>query len=115
MHPVQITIMIWFGLIKTEMPNQGDTEWVSMLCWHLSTWYLSIQESCLRNIREDLRHYYKFLAGQFSPESSLRTSLLLSLKELMEVIYATSKAPNMFLMLGWATLKCQQRSCVIDW
>ncbi|XP_075875889.1 interleukin-12 subunit alpha [Nelusetta ayraudi] len=41
------------------------------------------QESCLRNIREDLRHYYKLLTGYFHPESSLHT-LLLSLRELME-------------------------------
>lgn len=51
--------------------------------------HLSIQESCLRNIKEDLRHYYRVLTRYFHPERSPYTSLLLSLKELMEVTKAT--------------------------
>ncbi|XP_036940289.1 uncharacterized protein LOC119011350 [Acanthopagrus latus] len=41
------------------------------------------QDSCLTNIGEDLRHYYKFLAAQPDPQRVLAQSVLLSLKELM--------------------------------
>lgn len=66
---------------------------------HPST-HLSIQESCMRNIREDLRHYYKLLTGYFHSERSPHTSLLLSLKELMEV----TSAQFSFVSLGDATV-----------
>uniref|UniRef100_UPI0037E81607 interleukin-12 subunit alpha n=1 Tax=Semicossyphus pulcher TaxID=241346 RepID=UPI0037E81607 len=42
------------------------------------------QESCLTNIGEDLRHYYKFLAAQWDPESLLGQTVLLRLRDLME-------------------------------
>lgn len=41
------------------------------------------QESCLRNINADLHHYYRFLSAQ----PLLNTTVLSSVKELMQVIY----------------------------
>ncbi|XP_068197079.1 interleukin-12 subunit alpha [Antennarius striatus] len=46
------------------------------------------QESCLKNITEDLRHYYRFLAAQPDPDS-LR-SVLSTLRELMEKCFTLS-------------------------
>ncbi|KAM6990075.1 uncharacterized protein LKV04_009648 [Tautogolabrus adspersus] len=45
------------------------------------------QELCLTNINEDLHHYYKFLSAQPDPDNSLGQSVLLSLRELMEVTH----------------------------
>lgn len=44
------------------------------------------QESCLKNIGGDLRHYYRFLSTQPDPNSLLHT-VVSSLQELMQVIY----------------------------
>ena len=45
---------------------------------------LSIQESCLTNIGEDLHHYYKFLAAYPDPNGLLKP-LLSDLRELLTV------------------------------
>ncbi|XP_068605006.1 interleukin-12 subunit alpha-like [Brachionichthys hirsutus] len=44
------------------------------------------KESCLKNIREDLSYYYRFLAAQLDPDSF--RSILCSLRELMEGCFA---------------------------
>lgn len=72
--------------------------------FHLST-HPSTQETCLRSIREDLRHYYKLLTGYFHPERSPHTLLLLSLKELMEVTNATTTPLD-------STVKLQPSFCL---
>uniref|UniRef100_A0A8D3DYU8 Interleukin 12A n=1 Tax=Scophthalmus maximus TaxID=52904 RepID=A0A8D3DYU8_SCOMX len=41
-------------------------------------------ESCLKNIGEDLHHYYKFLVAQPDPDSLLGPTVLFSLREFME-------------------------------
>ncbi|XP_037644417.1 interleukin-12 subunit alpha-like [Sebastes umbrosus] len=48
------------------------------------------QESCLTNIREDLRHHYKLLAAQPDPNSLLAPTVLFSLRELMENCFTWS-------------------------
>lgn len=56
-----------------------------------SDWCSSVlsftQKSCLKNIREDLHHYYRFLSAQPDPERLLHTTVLSSLQELMQVTY----------------------------
>ncbi|XP_028448865.1 interleukin-12 subunit alpha [Perca flavescens] len=47
------------------------------------------QISCMRNISEDLHHYYTFLAAQPDPDSLL-TPTVLSLRELMEKCFECS-------------------------
>lgn len=45
------------------------------------------QKSCLKNIHEDLHHYYRFLSAQPDPDCLLQATLRSSLQELMQVIY----------------------------
>lgn len=45
------------------------------------------QKSCLKNIREDLHHYYRLLSAQPDADRLLQTTVLSSLQELMQVIY----------------------------
>lgn len=51
----------------------------------LSVWLFSAQERCLTNMAEDLQHYLRFLSAQPDPERWLRTTLLPSLRELLQV------------------------------
>ncbi|KAM7379303.1 hypothetical protein PAMP_004867 [Pampus punctatissimus] len=51
------------------------------------------QESCLKNIRDDLHYYYKFLAAQ--PDVLLGPTVLFSLKELMENCFTWSFPANL--------------------
>uniref|UniRef100_A0A3B5ACZ0 Interleukin-12 subunit alpha n=1 Tax=Stegastes partitus TaxID=144197 RepID=A0A3B5ACZ0_9TELE len=43
------------------------------------------QDSCMMNMKKDLNHYYRFLAAHPDPDSLLGPTVLLSLRELMEV------------------------------
>lgn len=45
------------------------------------------QESCLESIREDLRHYYRFLAAQPDADRLRNTNVLSSLQGLMQVMF----------------------------
>lgn len=50
--------------------------------------YMSFSQiSCLKNIREDLHYYYSFLSAQPDADRLLHTTVLASLRELMQVIY----------------------------
>lgn len=51
--------------------------------------YFSLQKSCLTQIWKDLHHYYRFLAAQPRPNGPVCTSILLSIRKLMQVIYFT--------------------------
>lgn len=56
--------------------------------------FLIIQESCLTNIEKDLTHYHKFLSAQPDPHKLLDSSVLRSLRQLMEVSYCTKYTFN---------------------
>uniref|UniRef100_A0A3Q2PV26 Interleukin-12 subunit alpha-like n=1 Tax=Fundulus heteroclitus TaxID=8078 RepID=A0A3Q2PV26_FUNHE len=43
------------------------------------------QDSCLTDIGKDLSHYYKFLSAQPDPDNLIGSSVLYSLRELMEM------------------------------
>ncbi|XP_071347947.1 interleukin-12 subunit alpha [Trachinotus anak] len=53
------------------------------------------QESCLTNIGEDLRLYYKFLAAQPDPDRLLHPTVLVSLRELMENCFTWSLSADL--------------------
>lgn len=56
------------------------------------------QESCLRSINADLHHYYRFLSAQ----PLLNTTVLSSIKELMQVIYLSIYLHFMlFFKISW--------------
>ncbi|KAM4556485.1 uncharacterized protein V3H82_016443 [Fundulus diaphanus] len=48
------------------------------------------QDSCLTDIGKDLSHYYKFLSAQPDPDNLIGSSVLYSLRELMENCFRSS-------------------------
>ncbi|XP_072220174.1 interleukin-12 subunit alpha [Leuresthes tenuis] len=55
------------------------------------------EESCVTNIGKDLSHYYKFLTNQPDPEKLLGSTVLLSLRELMENCFTGSLPTDLAL------------------
>uniref|UniRef100_A0A3Q3FMM6 Interleukin-12 subunit alpha n=1 Tax=Kryptolebias marmoratus TaxID=37003 RepID=A0A3Q3FMM6_KRYMA len=55
----------------------------------------SPQESCLTNIGKDLTHYYKVLSAQPDPDRVLGSSVLHSLRQLMENCFMESLPTNL--------------------
>ncbi|XP_035491132.2 interleukin-12 subunit alpha, partial [Scophthalmus maximus] len=58
------------------------------------------EKSCLKNIGEDLHHYYKFLVAQPDPDSLLGPTVLFSLREFMENCFPQSLSAD--LTSKWA-------------
>ncbi|KAG7525277.1 interleukin-12 subunit alpha-like [Solea senegalensis] len=55
------------------------------------------QESCLKNIVQDLDHYYKFLASHLDSNNLLKTTVLFSLREFMENCFTRSAFTDLTL------------------
>lgn len=68
------------------------------------------QTSCLKNISQDLHHYYRFLSAQPDPDRLLHTTILSSLQELMQVIYLSIYLYLSFFM-SWLCKTNHQQKC----
>lgn len=68
---------------------------------HIIALFSFPQELCLKSIREDLQHYYKFLSAQPDPDNLIQTTVLSSLRELMQVVYCSIYTYFLFFLNSW--------------